>query len=344
MARNNNKEPDTKHVNLEHNIVYNTNKGMYGGSNWAPDSKFTADNNCYFSEKTKAPDFFNQTFTQWQASGRDTHSIVADPGFVNARKYDFRLIANSPALKLGIKPIDLTTVGLQGSSTWTQLAKRTQHRKYEKAIPPDPRTPGLITYDFEEYEPGDTPAGAVFADGATSVAVTDQQPAAGLRCLRFVDGIAQDNWKPHWYATRVPGKGALRMIANLRNDAASPVSFDLEFRDWPGMGGKYVTGPHLRFQPDGIVQACDAGQWKDIGQYKPGEWLTVRIDLSEGKGRNSAYTVKLGANSTPISGLKFASDDFTNFNWIGLAGMETKPGMFYADDIRVERKQAKDNK
>jgi len=157
MARNNDKEPETYHVHLEHNIVYNANNGMYGGNNWAPKSKFTADNNCYFSEKSKTPDFFNQTFAQWQAAGRDNHSIVADPYFVNAHRFDFRLKPNSPALKLGIKPIDMTTVGLQGPIAWRQLAAKTVHRTFEKALPPDPKLAGLLSYDFEEYEPGDIP-------------------------------------------------------------------------------------------------------------------------------------------------------------------------------------------
>lgn len=128
------------------------------------------------------------------------------------------------------------------------------------------------------------------------------------------------------------------MLVSVKNDAANPVSFDLEFRDWPGMGGKYVTGPQLRFLPTGVVRATDKGEWKDIGQYKIGEWLAVQIDLSEGKGRANAYTVKLGATGTAISGLRFASDAFTNFNWLGLSGMDNIPGVFYADEIRVERK------
>ncbi len=338
MARNNSMEPDTFHANLEHNIVYNENKGMYGGGNWAPGSKFTVDNNCYFSEKSKDPDFFGMTFAQWQAAGRDVHSVVADPGFINARKHDFRLKPNSPALSLGIKPIDMTTVGLRGHASWTKLPRKTANRKYEKAIAPNAKSAGVLFKDFEEYEAGDVPDGAVFADGATSVTVTDMKPASGLRCMRFVDDLTVDVWKPHWYATRVPGKGALHVQVKVRNDAASPVSFDLEFRDWPGIGGKYVSGPQLRFLPNGVVQACEEGQWNDIGRYKIGEWLAVRIDLSEGKGRANTYTVKLGSNGTPVTGIKFASDDFINFNWIGLAGMETKPGMFYADDIRVGRK------
>ena len=51
------------------------------------------------------------TLKQWQAMGRDMHSITANPRFRNIAKRDFRLSADSPALKLGFVPIDLSKVG-----------------------------------------------------------------------------------------------------------------------------------------------------------------------------------------------------------------------------------------
>jgi hypothetical protein len=196
---------------------------------------------------------------------------------------------------------------------------------------------GLVVADFEEYEPGDEPAGAVAAEGATSATVTDLQPAAGVRCLRLVDGPAQDVWKPHWFARRTPGTGAVHMQCRVRNDKAQPVLFDLEFRDWPAMAGvRYATGPHLRFQPDGVVLASDGGPWREVGRYQTGEWLDVQVDFSEGEGRPNAYTVTLGANGRPITGLKFAGEAFTACNWVGVAGMDSQPGAFYADEVRME--------
>ena len=47
----------------------------------------------------------------WQALGVDKHSIVADPLFVNAKKDDYRLNKNSPAFKLGFKPIPVEKIG-----------------------------------------------------------------------------------------------------------------------------------------------------------------------------------------------------------------------------------------
>lgn len=53
----------------------------------------------------------SQTWAQWQGRGEDKGSLIADPLFVNAAKYDFRLKPQSPALKLGFQPFDLSTVG-----------------------------------------------------------------------------------------------------------------------------------------------------------------------------------------------------------------------------------------
>jgi parallel beta-helix repeat protein len=47
----------------------------------------------------------------WRALGFDRRSVVADPRFVNPGKHDYRLKPNSPALKLGFEPPDLSTVG-----------------------------------------------------------------------------------------------------------------------------------------------------------------------------------------------------------------------------------------
>ena len=71
--------------------------------------------NCYWDASGRAPVFpGNLTLAQWQAKGHDAGSIVADPKFVDPGKYDFRLQPDSPALKLGFKPIDPTKIGLVG--------------------------------------------------------------------------------------------------------------------------------------------------------------------------------------------------------------------------------------
>jgi hypothetical protein len=95
---------------FENNIVY-YDSGDLLGSNWS-NEKFTIDHNLYFDARPGAKvTFKNATVEQWQARGHDKDSLIADPLFVDAAKYNFKLRPESPALKLGFKPIDLSTVG-----------------------------------------------------------------------------------------------------------------------------------------------------------------------------------------------------------------------------------------
>jgi len=95
------------------NVVY-FNSGTLLGSYWSNDH-FVMNGNVYFDARADAsPDrtkFAGVTPDQWRARGHDTHSVVADPMFVAPEKFDFRLKPESPALKLGFRPIDLSNVG-----------------------------------------------------------------------------------------------------------------------------------------------------------------------------------------------------------------------------------------
>jgi hypothetical protein len=57
----------------------------------------------------------------WQARGMDRHSVVADPKFVDSAADDFRLKPDSPASRLGFRPIPLERIGPYASplrATW----------------------------------------------------------------------------------------------------------------------------------------------------------------------------------------------------------------------------------
>ena len=47
----------------------------------------------------------------WQVLGMDRHSLIADPLFINAAQDDYRLKPESPAFKLGFKPIPVEKIG-----------------------------------------------------------------------------------------------------------------------------------------------------------------------------------------------------------------------------------------
>jgi parallel beta-helix repeat protein len=104
---------------LENNIVY-YDQGDLLGANWA-DGTFRMRANLYYNARSNDVYFLDKSFAAWQATGQDQGSRVADPLFVNARKFDFRLRPQSPALQMGFHQIDLTTVGPRGpagAATW----------------------------------------------------------------------------------------------------------------------------------------------------------------------------------------------------------------------------------
>jgi hypothetical protein len=53
-------------------------------------------------------------FAQWQTAGYDTHSLVADPMFVDAANDDYRVKPDSPAFQLAFKAIPVEKIGPQG--------------------------------------------------------------------------------------------------------------------------------------------------------------------------------------------------------------------------------------
>lgn len=115
---------EEEHISFifKNNIVY-FDSGDLLGSNWSND-KFVMDENIYFDARPEAyPEtmrFAGATFEEWRKRGHDKKSIIADPLFINARRYNFRLSSDSPALKLGFKQIDLTRVGVRPKSARQQ--------------------------------------------------------------------------------------------------------------------------------------------------------------------------------------------------------------------------------
>ena len=56
-----------------------------------------------------------KSWTAWQKLGYDRNSIIADPLFVDPAHDNYRLRPESPAWKLGFKPIPVEKIGLYKS-------------------------------------------------------------------------------------------------------------------------------------------------------------------------------------------------------------------------------------
>ena len=96
-------------------------KGVLYNFSRVPNDRFTVDYNVVWREgnevlvtgRTYKPNAGGVIpFGQWQQMGFDTHSVSADPMFVDPANDDYRLQEGSPALKLGFEPIPVDRIGL----------------------------------------------------------------------------------------------------------------------------------------------------------------------------------------------------------------------------------------
>lgn len=112
-------------VSVERNIIL-WNDGpvfsKYGGT-LKEKAKLNWIGNIWWQQSGE-PNFNGKTFAEWQAKGNDKEGAVADPLFVDAAKRDFRLRKDSPVVRLGFKPFDISAAGVYGDSDWKDQADK----------------------------------------------------------------------------------------------------------------------------------------------------------------------------------------------------------------------------
>ena len=99
--------------NFQRNIFYYTDGDMLGGQ-WG-DGNYAFDYNVYYNAGGRPVTFAGDSFNGWQGSGMDQHGVVADPRLSGLSEDKPTLGADSPALSLGFKPIDVSQMGPRGA-------------------------------------------------------------------------------------------------------------------------------------------------------------------------------------------------------------------------------------
>jgi parallel beta-helix repeat protein len=117
-----------------HNIVTITQGRLLAG-NWDK-ARIDIDENCYWAKPNAKLDFLGRSQKKWKELGRDQHSIVADPLFKNPESYDFSLLPNSPALRLGFKPFDADKAGVYGDKNHTAFIGKIILKQNHSVKPP----------------------------------------------------------------------------------------------------------------------------------------------------------------------------------------------------------------
>ena len=84
--------------------------GDYGSAHCGRDI-CAFDRNLYWNASGQPILFASQSFSEWQATGQDKGSLIADPLFVDPAHGDFTLRQGSPAAQIGFEPWDMSAVG-----------------------------------------------------------------------------------------------------------------------------------------------------------------------------------------------------------------------------------------
>ncbi|MBT3378651.1 MAG: hypothetical protein HN742_33310 [Lentisphaerae bacterium] len=317
---------------IERNIFYLTQGALFRPDAGADDTVSKWDRNLYWRSDGKPLSFYDDTFVEWQAKGLGTHSLVADPLFVNPAEHDFRLRPNSPAFKVGFTPIDPALAGLEDKSRWAAFPR--PHPIAElPPLPPEPE-PELIHESFEDTPIGTPPlhAFAHTEDRPESIAVTDELAASGSRCLKVTDGPHFENiWNPHVFYQPHFRDGKAVLTFDLRLEQGAVFS-----HAWRDARRPFSVGPSLSIEPDGRLLANNAL----LCSVPFEQWLRVSIACGLGAGCHGTYDLAVAtADGTRLAdrkGIPFGSPKFRTLEWLGFVSLAREVTTFYLDNISLD--------
>ncbi|MFC1760851.1 right-handed parallel beta-helix repeat-containing protein [Planctomycetota bacterium] len=105
---------------IKHNIIYHPgtkasffSEGGGGADGGQPASAKDCDKDYNIYYCAGKPDVSQAALVRMQRAGVDANSLAVDPMFVDPENGDFRFKSDSPALKMGIVPIDISKIGLR---------------------------------------------------------------------------------------------------------------------------------------------------------------------------------------------------------------------------------------
>jgi len=293
--------------------------------------------NCYWD--TSGPTTFQgMTLDAWQkATGHSEGSIVADPTFRDAARGDYRLAADSPALKVGFKPFDYTKAGACGDAAWVALAEGETYPPLEVAPEPPPPPPLEFTDGFETTPPGRPPTGIqnIHLEGkGEKVGVTTEAAATGKRSLKVADAPGlRASYNPHFYYRPHHTGGTTTLAFAIRTAPDTKM-----FVEWRSDGHPYLVGPSLWIQ-NGKVRAGG----KDLLAVPANDWVRIRMTARLGEQADGTWDLAVtppGGETRTFNDLPVGTKGWKTLYWLGFCSLNTNKTAFYLDDVRLEHEPA----
>ncbi len=324
--------PGTHNI-FQRNICVVTQGGLF--LSWsAPNNPQTvSDYNLYYSIPPGAITFWKRSLSEWQAQGMDRHSIIANPQFYNLKRNDYRLKPDSPALKLGFKPIEIGRIGLYGSRRWVESAWRFRYPPTKLPPPPSPPKPLSVRDGFERTPVGSLPRNATVIGEAksASIRVTDEVACHGRHCLKITDSVGLAHpWEPFFFYQPHFTQGT------------AEAQFDIEMGDgaialieWRDAATPYRAGPSLLIQNQKL-----AANGRPIMRLINHEWYHIAVRCGLGKRANGRYDLIITDPKGVVKRfqhLAVGSSRFNDLEWLGFASLATTRTVFYLDDVSIQR-------
>lgn len=326
-------------------VVYE--RGELLGSNWSGTTEnYLLKDNLYWNYAGTPVTFGPKklSLAEWQKTGQDVGSIIADPLFEDAAGRNFRLKANSPALARGFKTIDVSTMGVMGDASWRELAARfereTEAPRPEKQTPPaltirqtfegriaNPKFPfphargSLAERKANQPPPGD------------ALLLSNARASEGRQSLLFRDA-------PGLPATHYP----MVTFHPSHRRGISTVQFDLYLEpkavfthEWRNQASPYQSGPFLQIRGGKLTGV------KGLSMEIP-ERQWVRFEVTAGlgpdcKARWNLRVTPAGGTTRDFVDLPFRSDKMTTLEWVGFISAGTEKAEFYLDNLLIQTSQ-----
>lgn len=319
---------------VQRNIFYVTQGELFHHDGGQSDLRSQWDYNLYWRADGEPLLFYGDEFDQWQTRGVDSHSMVADPGFVDPDRYDFRLRPDSPARKLGFKPIDVSRCGLIGDADWVSLPRKAEFPPTVFPPPDSPPRPVMVDDGFEKTPDGGVPTVATLCEEGRgdSIRVSAGDAAAGRQCLRFHDAAGlQHRFNPHLFYQPHFRKGTAHLSFDLRLGPGAIFA-----HEWRDEKQPYRTGPSLRIDADGNLHAGGEA----ILEVPADAWLHFEITCRLGKEATGVYqlAVTVPGQQPRTFDLRCGSEKFQRLEWLGFVSLADSATVFLLDNVRLDLK------
>ncbi|MEQ8633690.1 right-handed parallel beta-helix repeat-containing protein [Gimesia maris] len=311
---------------FEHNIVaFNSGELFHG--NWK-DKNVKVDHNLYWRTDDKPIDFQGKTFAEWQATGKDQGSIIANPHFIDPANDNFQLAKDSPAFKIGFKPFDYEKAGLYGDAEW--IAKARELVLPEMKDPPP--TPQLSF--VEDFEAGALPPStSVSKDekrGGVEVVEVKGAPS-GSQALRMLDTPGQKHrYYPMFVVSPHYSEGVSRCAFAIKLSSAAV--FQHEWRD---QSNPYRIGPTLWIEK-GKLRAANG---KELMDFPIDQWVNLEITapLGEQAGKWDLTVTLPGQKPRRFKNLPCVHPEWKTLDWLGFISQGDQDAEIWIDDLELSQ-------